>query len=940
MNGLKEKYDLVDLPRLDPVEQFWKSPSPWALRRVPKRLQTTEIIDAAIDRYKGDRVFLKYASGRALTDEQRKRIVSIQGDELRFISKRYITAELVQAAVDNNWRALKDVPDALKTKELCETAILQDGQSLSLIPESMRTFEFCLKAVKNDHSRNDYSLALEVVPEAIIFGPNGRDLCTEAVNANGLALKAVPSAYIDSKLVWLAVEHDPYGWMCSAIQFVPADFVNERLVDLSLKVNPASIGDLPPSARKYVTEDKCIEHLRENPGCIGRVPDSLLARKSVADFALEQSPQALRYLPDKTKTKARCFAAKERDPEGVLLSWFPERVRERWEATHPSEDDRPDSLIPFALLAERKRLPLPVGLLGHGLVVGDVGRLVPHQLSDALSCLKTFCYISDVHLEHQIAFEKCETMAEARGLVKEKVSELVSSLPIETAYVLLAGDIADSVGLAKLFYESLVDELDERRLRPTIVSVLGNHELWDACPSDGDNCSVNQIIEKYRKALGTACERSGRIVGVVLENSLLVLHKGVRARVIHEEDIIQSGSDELKELCDESTVLVLGGLGCSGLNPKFNAGMGLYRGAVSSEEDVALSERFRAVHDKLVQCAGEKRVVVLTHSPVQNWLPHPPNNNWVYINGHTHLNGLELGQGGPTLLFDNQIGYEPKTWHFNSVVLDAGYDPFESWEDGVYEITPEQYREFNRGRGIYSEFNRAGALRVAKREGLYMFFLENGGKAYRLEGGRIYLIDHRIAWYYNNIPRYAMRVQRAFEPYQRALRMISEEVRSFGGYGMVHGCIVDIDFFNHIYLDPFTGVVTPYFAWDTEEREEFNSVGELLATRSILAGTLEQDDMLQAYDEQERLGNLTLLSDKHIKVRYNDSIVVPKEVLDRSMYEPSRIMRSIQYLFDGNVIRIWRDSVLSGDAGPVEHIAAEKPMRLSGSKLLSTSETQ
>lgn len=39
--------------------------------------------------------------------------------------------------------------------------------------------------------------------------------------------------------------------------------------------------------------------------------------------------------------------------------------------------------------------------------------------------------------------------------------------------------------------------------------------------------------------------------------------------------------------------------------------------------------------------------------------------------------------------------------------------------------------------------------------------------------------------------------------------------------------------------------------------------------------------------------------------------VVPQVVLDRSMYEPSRIMRSIQYIFDQNVLRIWNDAVLA-----------------------------
>lgn len=921
MNSLKEKYGLVDRLRLGPVESFWRNPGPWAIRGVPKRLQTTEIIDAAIDRYEGDCVFLKYVSGRAITDEQRKRVVSIRSAELNYISERHITPELARIAVNNCGRALGLVPDALRTMGLCELAVSRDGRSLSFVPEDMRTYELCLRAVKNDHGTDDEGLALEAVPGSIILSSKGCALCETAVKANGLALKAVPPAYIDARLARSAVEHDPHGWNCSAIQFVPVSLINSQLVDLSLKVSPNSVGNLPSSAAKYLTEEKCIEILKEKPDCVGRIPDRFLSRKSVATFALEQSPQALRILPEKAKTKVRCFSAKERDPDGVSLSWFPERVREKWEAAHPEVREQPGSAEPFVLRTEPRRLPLPEGSTGHELLVGDTGHLVAHQFGEASSGHKTFCYVSDIHLEHQLDFEKCKTMGEAKGLIKEKVDELVSSLPNEAAYLLLAGDVADSADLAKLFYESLVDELDERRLRPTIVSVLGNHELWDNNLCDAaKNSSIERIVEEYGKALEDICDRSDFVSGFTLENALLICYKDRRYCVIREEDIIQSSCDELGELCVESSELILGGLGYSGLNPKFNASTGLYRDTLGPEEDAIRSERFRAVHDKLARCSGEKRVIVLTHSPVQNWLPYPPNNNWVYINGHTHLNGLSLEQDGPTLLFDNQIGYEPKTWHFNSVELEAQYDPFESWEDGVYEITPEQYREFNRGRGIYSELNRAGTPYVAKCEGLYMFFLVNDGKPYRLEGGRIYNVEHPIKWYFDNIPRYATRVRSAFAPYQNALKRISEEIRSFGGYGLIHGCIVDIDYFNHVYLNPFTGAITPYFALDTEDREEFDSAGDLLAAGGLLAEASGQDRMLQAYAEQEQLGNIVLLSDRNIKAGNNDSTAVPEEVLDRGMYEPSRIMRSIQYLFDNNVIRIWRDSVLDSDVKPAKHV--------------------
>ena len=38
---------------------------------------------------------------------------------------------------------------------------------------------------------------------------------------------------------------------------------------------------------------------------------------------------------------------------------------------------------------------------------------------------------------------------------------------------------------------------------------------------------------------------------------------------------------------------------------------------------------------------------------------------------------------------------------------------------------------------------------------------------------------------------------------------------------------------------------------------------------------------------------------------------IPELVLDKSMYDPSRITRSVQYMLENNVVRIWKDEVIS-----------------------------
>lgn len=46
---------------------------------------------------------------------------------------------------------------------------------------------------------------------------------------------------------------------------------------------------------------------------------------------------------------------------------------------------------------------------------------------------------------------------------------------------------------------------------------------------------------------------------------------------------------------------------------------------------------------------------------------------------------------------------------------------------------------------------------------------------------------------------------------------------------------------------------------------------------------------------------------------------VPQLVLETDMYNPSRIMKSIQYIFDNNVIRIWNDDILTANFSDESH---------------------
>ena len=128
-------------------------------------------------------------------------------------------------------------------------------------------------------------------------------------------------------------------------------------------------------------------------------------------------------------------------------------------------------------------------------------------------------------------------------------------------------------------------------------------------------------------------------------------------------------TEELTDICQNSTFLLLGGLGFSGLNPTYNAKSGLYRNTITQEEDIRRTNRFQMVYEKISICAKDCRVLVLTHTPITDWSHIACNSKWIYINGHTHRNKIEKTQSKALVLSDNQVGYKPKQWRLKNISL-------------------------------------------------------------------------------------------------------------------------------------------------------------------------------------------------------------------------------------------------------------------------------
>ena len=567
------------------------------------------------------------------------------------------------------------------------------------------------------------------------------------------------------------------------------------------------------------------------------------------------------------------------------------------------------------LQSDHAALPMPIVQSSQPLSNDDIVSV--HELATQTLVQKIY-YVTDIHIEHHLFWDENlakevhshnSTFMKAiiiQEWVKKKIQEMISGIDNKNDLLLIGGDVSDDIQLSKLFYDEL-----KHQWHGTIISVLGNHELWnDSTPED--------TVKEYKQIHNSYND-------ILLENELFVMYKAQEPRIISQDEILNTSVSELKETISRCTMIILGGLGYSGLNEEYNAERGLYYKAVTSiHEDKRRSALFRSVYEKVLKCSCGKQIIVLTHTQIEDWTSDPPVSKCIYVNGHTHQNKLLVTSDGVTVLSDNQLGYGTKKeyfpnsilpeitylypkWKLNSFVINKlWYDPFENNPDGIYTITSDEYKDFNHGRGITSNgCNYKGIIYMLKRNGTYMFLLKSSKSLCLLAGGkRSKLINEDVRYYYNNMDIYTNRIKEIISPYQNALQQLSDEVKKIGGNGKIHGCIVDIDYFNHIYLNPFDGKVTSYFAYDVQSRLPYSSIREHIEAKlpQLLSRYLQECD-------KDSIPHLELSSE--YRAQEFESPCLPEWMFGTEIYAPSNDMRAVQYVWEKNVIRVWNEAVLS-----------------------------
>lgn len=503
--------------------------------------------------------------------------------------------------------------------------------------------------------------------------------------------------------------------------------------------------------------------------------------------------------------------------------------------------------------------------------------------SDMFRSYNRISYITDLHLMHRIQNAGCRSREDVVFTLQKIVDAIVQE---SCGVTLIGGDISSDFSLFELFVKLLAHSAYGRQ---TFLFVLGNHEFWEF-----PDLSVEQITDKYRKLL----EEHGMYL---LQNDLFYENEVDDHGIIPYTELEQMTHTELTEKLRCSRLIVLGGTGFSGCNEEFNANDGIYRNTINREMEIQESQKFENLYQELLPVLGQKNTVIFTHSPQKDWNSNPnAHAKFVYVSGHTHRN-VFYDDGEERIYADNQIGYRNNNPHLKNFLMDWEYDYFSDYEDGIYEITAQAYQDFMRGTNISMDFSRKiHILYMLKKNGYYCFIHKSKqGLLSILHGGILKRLEHKdIQYYYDHMDQMIATIKTPMDKYTAFQEKVAGTIQKIGGYGRIHGCIIDINFFNHVYVNPIDLTITGYWASGIIQKVVYPNIPSLL-----------KEQCPQLYTNYQKLIEGKRTDPLMAKQKETQLAMMPQLCLDTDIYKASREISKMQRL-GSRILTIWNETSL------------------------------
>ena len=498
-------------------------------------------------------------------------------------------------------------------------------------------------------------------------------------------------------------------------------------------------------------------------------------------------------------------------------------------------------------------------------------------------------YVSDIHLMHRIQNADCRSKEDVIYVIQKIVDTIANEAG---SLLLIDGDVASDIWIFQLFVKILSKTL---RRNTQVVFTLGNHELWSF-----PGLQIEQIVSKYR----TILEEYGMYL---LHNDLLykedcglLADPNTGTHLIKYHDLCQMNETQIADRLRSARYVILGGLGFSGYNKEFNADNGIYRMTVDRTTEIKESKIFEDLYNRLRPILVNKNTIILMHTPKKDWCKEAgPDKNYVYVSGHTHRNFFH-DDGEYRVYSDNQVGYHSENPHLKTFLIDNDYDCFSDYEDGIFEVTSEQYNDFYRGKNISMTFQRkVNVLYMLKKNGYYCFIHKSrSGSLTILNGGAMKKLEIQdIQYYYDNMDSMISTIKTPLDEFTSFQKRIAGIVKRIGGAGTIHGSIIDIDFYNHIYVNPLDLSITGYWASDIINKIVYPSIPALLE-KNCPAIFGEYVKLLKGNSENP-------LAPK----QQTNVAILPQTYLDTDIYKASREIKKMQKLHS-NILSSWYEDTL------------------------------
>lgn len=490
---------------------------------------------------------------------------------------------------------------------------------------------------------------------------------------------------------------------------------------------------------------------------------------------------------------------------------------------------------------------------------------------------KAISYITDIHLLHRILNEKCVSQNDVDALLNSIAKKIVFESKGNT--IIIGGDVSSDYSYFQQFVKALRKSIDEE----IIIFVLGNHELW---PFEG--YELDLIVKKYKNFL----KKQGMFL---LHNNILYENDSGIVE-ISERKLDEFTKEELRKNLLTAKTVFFGGLGFSGYNSDFNAKNGIYRNTINRRIEIVETKKFEKLYKKLEKYIPDKNVVIVTHTPKSDWSKNSqPYTGFVYVNGHNHRNYF-YDDGIKKVYADNQVGYHSKTFGMKYFYINDSYDVFSDLKDGIYQIDKANYNDFYRGKNISMTLNRdVNEIIMIKKNSYYCFFHKGKNGKLSLFNGATYkkLNNQDINYYYDNLDNVISTIKEPLDKYTSIQKSVSDAIIKIGGYGNIHGCIVDIDYYNHIYVNPYDLSITGYSASDIINKIVYNDIPTLLE--------LNRPDLYKNYNKlvaSQNNSNFPIVKSK------SRQKAKPTIYLDTTIYYASRELNKMQKIYSG-ILTTW-----------------------------------